>query len=322
MASAGPSARTHLGDASEAEAGDLASWRAWVAPLFDVEELASPFRGYLAVHRLGELRLMVAAAGGQRMIRCTRDAGDFADQMLVLRCTSGSAEVSVSERSVVLDEGDVTCLDLAEPFSIAANSVESYGLMVPRRLLFAMPGDAALHGRVLPAGLARARALGSHFDMLVAACPSAEAPDGDVFGMLTAALLEAAFIDRVPAQPSARDLDRSRFGEISRYIEANLGDNSLSAEHLCDKFGTSRATLYRMFEQSGGVASFIRNRRLTLADRSLGEEQSSQERISALAARFGFKSEDTFSRSYRERYGQSPRHRRANARTAPTRDRF
>jgi AraC-like DNA-binding protein len=311
---------TNPGGASEHDGVDLDRWRVRVAPLFDVEELASPFQGDLAVHRLGELRLMIAAAGGQRLIRCNRDAGDFADQMLVLQCTSGSGEVSVGERSVVLDVGDITCLDLAEPFSITTNSVESHGLVVPRRLLFAMPGDTSLHGRVLPGGLARARALGAHFDMLAATCPSAEAPDSDVLGMLTAALLEVAFIDRVSAQPSARDTDRSRFGEIGRYIEANLGDSSLSAEHLCDKFGTSRATLYRMFEQSGGVASFIRNLRLTLADRSLGGEQSSQERISALAARFGFKSEDTFSRAYRERFGQSPRDRRANARTASSSD--
>lgn len=267
----------------------------------------------MTVHRLGELRLMEVAAGGQRLVRHGTGDADLADQMFVLTPTAGSAEVTLEGRNIALEVGDVVCLDLAQPFAIVAYRVKSYGLLVPRRLLFAMPGDASLHGRILPAGLARARVLGAHFAMLATSCPAADAPDRDVFGMLTAALLEAAFIDRAPAQPSASYVDRSRFGEISRYIAANVGDSSLSVEHLCDKFATSRATLYRMFEPSGGVASFIRDLRLSLADHALSVDQPSAERISSLAARLGFKSEDTFSRAYRERYGRSPRQRRTAA---------
>jgi AraC-like DNA-binding protein len=317
-----PSARSPSGAEIQHGTGDLTEWRTRLAPLFEVEELSTPFMGQMTVYRLGELRLMEIAAGGQRLTRNSIARSDLAESMLVLTCASGSAAVMVDGRSILLEAGDITCLDLAQAFSITADNLKAYGLLVPRRLLFAMPRDAPLHGRVLPAGLARARALGAHCEMLAATCPTVDAPDNDVFGMLTAALLEATFIDRAPVKPNVRELGWSRFGEISRYIEANLGDSSLSVEHLCDKFGTSRATLYRMFEHSGGVASFIRDLRLSFADQALSVQQSPQERMSALAARLGFKSEDTFSRAYRERYGLAPRQRRNAALVRPDKKPF
>jgi hypothetical protein len=70
-------------------------------------------------------------------------------------------------------------------------------------------------------------------------------------------------------RPTAESLERTRApiavattSHIKRYIEQHLASPELSPASICAAFGLSRATLYRLFEPLGGIASSIRERRL------------------------------------------------------------
>ena len=75
---------------------------------------------------------------------------------------------------------------------------------------------------------------------------------------------------------------------------------------LAERFSMSRATLYRLFEDFGGVRHYIQMRRLLQAYRSLARMREG-DRIGAIALRFGFSDQAAFSRAFRAAYGLSPR---------------
>ena len=96
------------------------------------------------------------------------------------------------------------------------------------------------------------------------------------------------------------------FGSIARFIEANLASRELRIEEITRTFGLSRASLYRLFEPVGGVASYIRTRRLVRARKELTAPGLQDHRIGPIAYRAGFQSIPAFNRAFREAYGKTP----------------
>src|SRR5690606_4332330 len=92
-----------------------------------------------------------------------------------------------------------------------------------------------------------------------------------------------------------------------RLIEASLSDDRLTPDRLAQRLGVSRAKLYRMFEPIGGIAQYIRDRRLRRAMLELRDVEFRRYPIYEIALRAGFSSETTFGRAFRQRYGITPR---------------
>ena len=100
---------------------------------------------------------------------------------------------------------------------------------------------------------------------------------------------------------------------LRRLIEANLDDPTLGPDYLIADGSISRSTLYRLFEPFGGVAAYVRQRRLTRAFQILSDPATQHERIGTVAARCGFADDTVFSRAFRRAYGMSPNDIRAAA---------
>lgn len=93
---------------------------------------------------------------------------------------------------------------------------------------------------------------------------------------------------------------------ICRFIEKNLGDFELAVPRLLHEFGVSRASLYRMFEESGGVRNYIRQRRATRALLDVSRHPFKRGIIRNVADQWGFSSAPNFNRIIRDLYGFSP----------------
>ena len=79
----------------------------------------------------------------------------------------------------------------------------------------------------------------------------------------------------------------------------------LGAASIGAALKVSRATLYRLFEPHGGVASYLRERRLLRIHATLcapGPRRS----LAAIAEDHGFQSAAQFSRAFRAQFGYSP----------------
>ena len=127
---------------------------------------------------------------------------------------------------------------------------------------------------------------------------------------LASGVIELTAKALVPALDAAgRSTDAQRLASlvtIRRFIDRNLQSNEISPEMLARKFGLSRASLYRLFEPLGGVADYIRERRLLQAYQEVVSVEFSNRRIGQIGFRLGFGNVSGFSRAFRLRFGMSP----------------
>ncbi len=97
---------------------------------------------------------------------------------------------------------------------------------------------------------------------------------------------------------------------VVRAIDARLADPGLSPEYLCKTVGVSRSRLYRIFEPAGGIANYIRRRRLLESRRALADSANVHS-IAEIAENTGFTDPSTYSRMFKREFGLSPKEVRA-----------
>lgn len=107
-----------------------------------------------------------------------------------------------------------------------------------------------------------------------------------------------------PCPQPAQGGDDPRLTEVVSYIEEHLDNPDLGVDRLQSAFCVSRATLYRMFSEIGGVARFIRRQRLVAARQSLRRRPDLA--ITWLLYELGFGSERQFQRAFQAEFGVSP----------------
>jgi AraC-like DNA-binding protein len=211
--------------------------------------------------------------------------------------------------------GDILLLDLREPIELVRESERTNSsemtLWLPRsQLPDRLKGLTTLNARVVkadqPGTVVATAALRALLTQLDAATPSVL--DQLVRGVasLTADVVAAA----AAAQPNVHTPHApplESFVTLSQFIETNLTARDLGAEKLARTFGLSRASLYRLFEPVGGVASYIRMRRLHRTYQELMAPGFQNRRIGPIAYGAGFRSIPAFNRAFRATFGQPPR---------------
>lgn len=138
------------------------------------------------------------------------------------------------------------------------------------------------------------------------------------------AMLDAAFLlahqaaSGRPAAPEPEPVAREPRAEALRMIEDRLLDRNLGVPMLTSALGLSRASLYRMFQDLGGVNAYIRQRRLERARRVLEQRVGGRPTLAEVAQFHGFANESHFSRAYRAAFGMAPGGR-AGGKASPSR---
>jgi AraC-like DNA-binding protein len=289
-------------------------WLAGLAPVFTSDlpvvrgttQTIWASRNFVLSHSICEHADLVArpfVAGGRVL--------DHLGFCLVL---NGAVQVEVGSASTSAEAGDILLLDLRQPmrltFGVHGGMTSALTLWVPRaRLPAQLSGLSELHGLLAKASTpaiavaaAPFRALLTQLDII-----TVEEMDELVAGLVVlvghAIGLCAATKASEPKEPAPLDT----LVTLCRYIEDNLTARDLGAEKLAATFGLSRASLYRLFEPVGGVASFIRERRLARAHHELTMPGLQNRRIGPIAYQAGFHSITAFNRVFRAAYGETPR---------------
>jgi len=250
------------------------------------------------------------------LIRAPRPLrGRLLDHIGLRFVLGGAMSIGDGERPKVADAGDGLLIDLGQPLCVEYvaedGDTTEVTLWIPRaQATSARNNLRALHGQIFRRGNpgvsvlnAAVRALHAELDHLA---PSDV--DQIVFGLwgMAARLLPTV---TTPAPPPA---ELESFATICRYIETHLAARDLGVERLTRTFGVSRASLYRLFEPVGGVASYVRSRRLGRAREELSVAGRDNRRIGPIAYQSGFSSVTAFNRAFREAYGQTPSEARQN----------
>ncbi|UVK47519.1 helix-turn-helix domain-containing protein [Mesorhizobium sp. AR07] len=104
-------------------------------------------------------------------------------------------------------------------------------------------------------------------------------------------------------------VDAVTTARIAKTIVERLTDPDLTPAKLCRAAGISRSRLYRIFEPAGGVANYVRRKRL-LKTRDALANSSDRRTISSIAEAWGFADPSTYSRMFKLEFGVSPKEAR------------
>lgn len=106
-------------------------------------------------------------------------------------------------------------------------------------------------------------------------------------------------------QREVADNDKQLMERIVQSVNKNLGDSEYSVEQLASDAGLSRSQLHRKMKELTGISpsEFIRNLRLEQAARLLKERKVN---VSQVAYTLGFNSLGTFSKVFKQHFGQTP----------------
>jgi len=292
------------------------AWRSLLGVLFDVlapkNRTSGSFEASFTVHHLGTFLLCRSIADGGRYGRTeARLNWDEYDHIVVSCVVSGGIALAGSSKR--LRPGDVAVFDLSAPVSFATTAVEALHLVVPR---------IALPASVAPMHAASCRILrrDSAMGILLRRILEALAEAARRFHPVEVVALEASLPDLLasclgPAAAVLSTGDKGNLGRrLRRHIEENLHRGNLTPSDLARDFGMSRSQLFRQFESSGGIETYIRRRRLRRALHRLCDPRHANRRIGEIAYEIGFSDEAHFSRLFSRTFGQSPRSVRASAR--------
>ncbi|MDV3252681.1 helix-turn-helix domain-containing protein [Devosia sp. BK] len=308
--SAAPSQAIHSSALSREE--NYEQWRIGLASLFEANPLdgeLDTFSADMATYNLGSFLIGKTSASPQTF---QRDANLVSavgvDHLLVQLYVNGSCEFDVEGYQTRGKAGDLVCFDLSRQMKSATTQLDTISLVVPRQLIRLSPTTFdTLHGAVLDGETSLGILLREHLLSLAKVAPRLGGPDGKLATEVAAVLISAGLSAAVTGQASEADLLGTGVQAIQGFIEKHLVDENLTPEMIMRHFGLSRSALYRTFEPLGGVADYIRDRRLNRAFLRLSSVGSNRGVVAKLAYMNGFSNEAAFSRAFRQRYGMNPR---------------
>ncbi|WP_186207434.1 helix-turn-helix domain-containing protein [Burkholderia gladioli] len=233
----------------------------------------------------------------------TRIRGDQQDFLSFSLQLDGHVGLQSHGSACIKRPGELYVLDFARPFERTISSGSELSLTVPRDLLPA--GADGRHGHSLEQGTA---SLLMHYLLqLYGTVPQLTTRDAPHIVQATLHLLTATLQpERPPMDAAERPIQSAQRDRVRRYIEAHLLQPHLTADRICRDMGISRATLYRLFAETGGIMREIRRRRLVRVHEVLAAISGTSERVRDVAYRHGFTDEKYFARIFKAQFGHTP----------------
>lgn len=284
-------------------------WRAGVASLFDAAPVGDGlenFRADLASYNLGHFLVGKSSASAQRFHRSNElVAATGVDHLLIQLYVKGECAYDADGGLATGVAGDIVCFDLSRPMRSQTSDMDIISLILPRPMIRLSPRAVdELHGAKVEGTSTLGILLGEHIMSMAKVAPKLAGPDGRLAAEVASVLVSSGLSAAVAAERGT--LTGANLQTIQAFIERNLTNPALSAETIMRHFALSRSALYRLFEPLGGVADYIRERRLKLAQLKLASVGTARGAVAKLAYSTGFASENAFSRAFRQYFGIRP----------------
>ena len=154
------------------------------------------------------------------------------------------------------------------------------------------------------------RLLGDYMIALWRRLPDMTEADFASLGKTIGAMVVAAVAPSADRMEIARPLiDLARKERVQQVVREHLRSPALEPRKLGRMVGMSRSNLYRLFENTGGIARYIQRQRLLEASAILADPASTQT-VTAIAEDLCFADVSSFRRAFKREFGYTPREAR------------
>ena len=252
-------------------------------------------------------------------IRGAAELGREPGDVLKVKLYSRGRTWFVAEGAVTpLGVGAVHIIDQSRPKTEISTEREHLALFVPHAAVGFDPGR---HPPLVSLGVEAGTGAMMAAAMMALAVAVLGMPGGshrdradEVLALLRGVLAERADEDR------QRSLGDVRRRAMRRHVRRTAGQEQITAETLEGMFGASRASVYRAFEEVGGLRTFALACRLDRAFETLAGAAPRRGIVGEIALALGFASTGAFVRSFRSRHGVRPGDIVGSARLRPADD--
>lgn len=285
-------------------------WRRGIAPYFDSVPLADPRHPPLApeihLYNAGGFLFFDTKFSRQKFVR---DAGwlrrnDDSDHVGLQMFLRGNNQVQNGGRDYLTGPGSIFAVNLGYEIDASCTDAEVLSVILPRDWLSEhLPALLDARGAIFPQGSMAARLFGDFMISLRRNLPCATNADAPVLSDGLLGMLRALLAHGDPLSVEARS---GVLTALQQYVEDNLSEPNLGVETICARFRMSRATLYRLFKDLGGVRDYIQRRRLMACFKALTTRANMSRGIFDVALDYGFTSPSHLATRFRQHFGMSP----------------
>jgi AraC-like DNA-binding protein len=286
-------------------------WREAICrSVFNISIEAAPehFSAQLSARSCGPLRLVRSHASGYRMARSRRDVDSApADHYSVYLQLHGRAVLELGDETAVLNRNDFVISDLRHPFRADLSGTGGRAIAViphamldrrtpvlRRRPLYRLAANAPF------VDLARRHLLMLTADDTALGDSETHVMTENLCNLVALAIANDDEPNRLPSE--------LQIEALLAFCRQNLHNPELSPQFVADRFGISVRTLHLRFEQVGQpFGRWVIENRLDACRIALRDAQHRDSNISEIAYRCGFSDLSHFNKTFRARFGETPR---------------
>jgi AraC-like DNA-binding protein len=285
------------------------AWHNWYGSIFDTAPLGAIQKGFAARNstwRLAGLAVSRTSAPAINTVRTrTLIRRNPLDHWVITIYTRGSVRCTTRGTSLAPRVGVPFIISLADEMETEKDDYDRIQLYLARD---SFQGIAALLDAARGSSLdtAEGNLLAGYMMLLGRNLPDLPAEDGPRLVTAVEAMVGACLGRSADQGASAsRQIDLTLMERVRHAVHKHLHSPSLGPDTLCREAATSRSQLYRLLEGEGGVAHYIRRRRLSESFTLLCDGSNALP-IARIAEILCFADASSFSRAFRREFGMSP----------------
>ena len=228
------------------------------------------------------------------------------DYLLFERFYSGGGKSEIGGITFETAPARFNLIDMSQRGMSEKVRSQTRGVCIPHELLGFDPSQNPTYTS-LALNTPKGRLLASAHAELIAAKDHESTAEANLLARVFVDLVRQLMLGQSPTHDGDAAGNELPLSLLLRdYVTTNLHQPDLNADKLASVFNVSRPTVYRHFEEEGGVSRYIRNARLDRCFFELSTTKLQSGRVTAVARRWHFTHAANFSRLFRERFGVSP----------------
>ncbi|MEY9148889.1 helix-turn-helix domain-containing protein [Bradyrhizobium elkanii] len=270
------------------------------------------FAGQVTAHPLSTVNVTTISSGRQKIYRGRAEISRMPKEVYFLNLQlRGQCCMQQGGRAALLNPGQFSIVDSTEPYlnDYCSDDWEQYSFRIPRHLLRPLLRNpdkvtATIISDTGGAGTVIIDLLKSIVRNVEGLSPTAATLSGSMVE-LVAMSLGATQTAQDMARVSAR---QALCSSLIKHIDMNIADPELCPAKVAAHFGVSVRYLHKVLEESGrSFGRLVLERRLERCAKDFAKANADTDTVTEIALRWGFNDMSHFSRTFRQRFGRTPR---------------